>query len=896
MKLIIGSLSCLAAFFTVFTAVASAVPQDFGLQSIDASLSTTQAGGHPDLTFTFEVKQDPASPPNVFGLHDGYATTRNVRIDLPPGLVGNPNIFGAPQQCSVQDLISYSEKGGGCPIGSQVGRSKIFAYGLTDTFTEPVYIMQPPGGDVVARLGFIAGLFTTFIDLRVRSEGDYGVVAEINNASAEARLIKAETTTWGVPAAPSHDNERCTPVEVFANGCVTSESRSPHSDPLPFLTNPTRCGVPLSMSVSASSWVEPERFDTVSAPFPPITGCNSLSFSPDLTVKPTSRRPSVPTGLDMTIRLPAAEGANVFEPSQTRFIRIDLPRGLAVNTSVADGLATCSNEQVGFEKPGLSHCPDAAKIADTEFDVPVLERKLKGAIYMREPKPGDPFRIWIVADDLGLHIKLPGELEIDRQTGQIHSIVLGAPKLEGLPQAPLREVKLLIKSGFRAPLVTPQACDTYFTHYEFVPWSDGPSVVGNTPMTIDEGCQGQGGFSPKLSGGTTSAAAGKHSPFLFKLTREDGEQNPADLDVTLPTGLTATFAGVSRCEGVSAVTGQCPASSRVGKVVAAVGTGPAPLWVPQEGKRPTGFFLSGPYKGAPLSFIAVVPKQAGPFDFGDEVLRSAVYVDPVTGQATAKADPLPQFTEGIPIRYRTLVAELDRPGFTLNPTSCREKSLAATVTSAEGAVASPSTDFQAANCANLPFKPNLSFRLKGGTHRGAHPRLQAFLKGRPGDANIAGASVALPHSEFLDQGHIGTVCTRVQFAAHQCPAASIYGRATATTPLFDEPFKGIVYLRSSTHPLPDLVVALKGPDSLPIEIDLDGRVDSINGGIRNTFELVPDAPVTSFSLSLEGGNKGLLVNSTDICSGNHRATAKFTGQNGRQVTLRPKLRAVCGGK
>jgi hypothetical protein len=873
----------------------------FGLESLDASLSIspeagfepTQAGAHPDLTFGFFIKQDPETKPDLFGLKDAYAATRNVRIELPAGLIGDPNALGAPQQCTVEELVtSVVAADGGCPNGSQVGLSKVSAYGLFSTFTEPVYMMAPPGGGVVARLGFIAGLYATFIDLRVRSEGDYGIVAEISDASAAAHLIRADTTTWGVPAGKSHDNERCTPVEAF-NGCVVSSSRPPGSRPLPFLTNPTRCGAPLEMRVSASSWVEPDRYDTKSAAFPEITGCDSLPFGPGLAVEPTNHRAGAPTGLDLTIRLPKSDGVDVLEPSQARYIRIALPEGLAINAGSADGLATCSDEQVHFEKPIASQCPDAAKLADTEFEIPVLERKLRGAIYIREPEPGNPFRIWITADDLGLHVKLPGQLHVDKQTGQIESIVLGTPQAEGIPQAPLREVKLEFKSGFRAPLVNPQSCGTYTTEYEFVPWSGGPPAIGKTAMRIDEGCD-TGGFDPKLSAGSTDVTGGAHSPFLFTVTREDGEQNPQGLDISLPQGFAATFAGVGRCEGAAAETGACPAGSRIGKVIAAVGAGPAPLWVPQEGKRPTAIYLSGPYKGAPLSIVAVVPRQAGPFDFGDEVLRSAVFVDPVTARATAKADPLPQAIEGIPVSYRTLNVQLDRPGFALNPTSCARKSTEATLTSAEGAVAHPSSPFAATDCARLPFKPRLSLRLRGGTHRGAHPKLMAVAKMPAGGANIGGAQVTLPHSEFLDQAHIRTVCTRVQFAAHACPAASIYGKAVARTPLFDFPLEGPVYLRSSNNPLPDVVAALRGPASMPIEVDLDGRVDSVRGGIRTTFESVPDAPVSEFSLEMQGGKKGLLVNSTDLCTGRHRAKAHFSGQNGKAYDARPAVQAKCG--
>jgi hypothetical protein len=284
-------------------------------------------------------------------------------------------------------------------------------------------------------------------------------------------------------------------------------------------------------------------------------------------------------------------------------------------------------------------------------------------------------------------------------------------------------------------------------------------------------------------------------------------------------------------------------------------------------------------------------------------VRTAINVDPVTTRVSALSDLLPQIFQGIPVRIRDLRLTLDHPDFVLNPTSCAEKSITANITGVGGDPFSPADDttadlanrFQAADCAALGFRPKLSLRLSGGVHRGAHPKLHAMVTfpKRGKYANVAAASVALPSSEFLDQGHIRNVCTRVQFAAHQCPAASVYGHAVARSPLFDFALEGPVYLRSSSHELPDVVAVLKGPPSMPIEFDLDGRVSSVNGGIRNSFEIVPDAPVRSFALSLQGAKKGLLQNSVNLCGKTHRATAEFTAQNGRHITEHPALRASC---
>jgi len=291
------------------------------------------------------------------------------------------------------------------------------------------------------------------------------------------------------------------------------------------------------------------------------------------------------------------------------------------------------------------------------------------------------------------------------------------------------------------------------------------------------------------------------------------------------------------------------------------------------------------------------------------VVRSAVYVDPSTAQATAQADPLPQFVEGTPLHYKAINVQLDRPGFALNPTSCDQKQTTAALTSTTGQSASPTSPYAATHCSRLGFKPSLTLRLLGGTRRGAYPKLRATLKMPAGGANIGSSAVILPHSEFVANEHFSNICTKVQFAAEECPADSIYGYARATTPLIDGVLEGPVYLRSTTEPdkylLPDVVAALKGPSSLPVEIDLVGHVDSVsrrlpNGEraslLRTTFNATPDAPVSEFRLEMQGGGKGLFVNSQNLCKSVHRAKAAFRAQNGRRRVLKPKLRASCKGK
>jgi hypothetical protein len=303
--------------------------------------------------------------------------------------------------------------------------------------------------------------------------------------------------------------------------------------------------------------------------------------------------------------------------------------------------------------------------------------------------------------------------------------------------------------------------------------------------------------------------------------------------------------------------------------------------------------------------VAITAAVAGPFDLGTVVVREALRINPETAEVFIDAtgsDPIPHIIRGIPVHLRDVRVYTDRPDFVLNPTSCNPTSTASTLlgsgadftSEADDQPVTVATRYQAADCANLPYKPRIALKLKGGTKRGGNPAFTAILRPRPGDANSKKVSVALPHSEFLDQAHIKTICTRVQFKAGagngaQCPAASIYGKAKAWTPLLSEPLEGPIFLRSSEHPLPDLVLALHGL----VDFTAVGRIDSVHGGIRNTFEAVPDAPITKVEVSLPGGKKSLLENSTNICAGRHNATVEFGAQSGKTADAKVALKPRC---
>jgi hypothetical protein len=555
-----------------------------------------------------------------------------------------------------------------------------------------------------------------------------------------------------------------------------------------------------------------------------------------------------------------------------------------------------------------------------EVSLPIFEF-LYGSVYLAKPFQ-NPFNLflalYLVIKDFktGILAKFAGKVHAGAATGQLSATV------KENPQLPVEDIKVHLFGGSRGVLITPPTCVTYTTIAELTPWSGNAPVRISDSFQVTQGANGRPCVTdefemrnaPVLLAGAINNSAGTYLPFVFRLTREDGTQRINRLEATLPLGFSAKLAGVFSCseaqiaqaqlrsnseEGkLEQVNPSCPEASAIGSVLAGAGAGPNPLYV--QGK----VYLAGPYKGVPLSVVVVTPAVAGPFDLGVVVVRMALRLDPGTAQVRAVSDPLPTIFEGIPINLRDIRVNLDRPNFTLNPTSCDPMAIGATVTSALGQVASLSERFQVGGCKSLSFKPKLSLRLKGGTKRGGHPKLRAVLRTKQGpdsktpEANIKSTVVRLPRSAFLDQAHIGTVCTRVQFAAQQCPSRSVYGHASVKTPLLDEVLSGPVYLRSSSHELPDLVIALKGPDTLPIEVHLAGRVDSLKGAIRTSFESVPDAPVSQFTLDMFGGRKGLIINSRNLCDKPSHVVAQFTGQNGKFFESKPVLKADCkrGGK
>ena len=916
----VGNLTLLLALVLGISGLAVTVPashasnaSEYGIAHFSASLSTSQAGAHPDFTTELELKTDPSGKA-VEGIKPPYARTKDINISIPPGLLGNIGNF---PKCTIAQF-GTDPSASHCPVDSQIGFTEVLVWNL-NRFHEPVFLIEAPeGSDVVARIGFMAGLYPVVLNIRVRPEDDYGIEASVEGANSIGRLVAATTTLWGVPTAEVHDSERVTTSEAYNGELPPGGGRSSGLAPAAFMTNPTQCGVVQTLSAATDSYQLPGVFSTAEASLPPITGCGGLSFQPSISLTPTTGSAGSPSGIDADISLPQEGLRNpaVLATPHLRSATVELPPGMTLNPAAAVGLEACSEQQIGLVSDApvrfdgsSAECPSGSKVGTAEITTPVLPEPLQGSLYLAT-QVANPFQSllagYLVAEGQGVVLKVAGRFHVSPTNGAITAF------FEENPQQPFEDLKLHFKSGANSVLTTPPTCGTYSIFSQFISWASGLPSNHASQFNLTSGPSGgacpSGTFAPTLSAGTVNPTAGAYSPFTLDLSRADGTQRLGGLTLQLPKGLTGKLAGIPYCgdpaiEAAAAMSqlGQgavqlaspsCPAQSQIGTVRAGAGSGPNPFYV-NTGR----VYLAGPYKGAPISMAIVTPAIAGPFDLGNVVVRAALQVDPTTAQVTAVSDPLPTILDGIPLDLRDVRVDLGRPDFVLNPTSCEPMEFTGTASGEGGAQAPVSDRFQAASCASLDFKPKLSIALKGATRRTGHPALKAtFTYPKKGAyANIAKAQVALPHSEFLDQGNIGKTCTKPVLLAHACPPKSIYGKAKAWTPLLEKPLEGPVYLVGGYgYKLPALVAELNGQ----IRVLLVGKVDTgRNKGIRNTFEAVPDAPVEKFVLEMKGGKRfGLLQNSEDICKRTQRAEATFDAQNGDSARLGPKITSQCGKK
>jgi hypothetical protein len=832
---------------------------------------STQAGAHPwELVSSFQFG-------TVFNSHVGVdlpgAAAKDTTLDLPPGAIGDPS---AVPQCRESSLGAPLIN---CPPDTQVGYADVDRTFLGRAIVRvPVFNMVPPSGEP-AQLRFVVVAAVAHIDLKVRSDGDYGVTATVHNINTAVPLYGVAVHIWGVPADASHDADRVGPSGLARK---------------PFLRNPTSCMGPVTTTIHATSWQEPEQVVNASASSPAVTGCDHLPFAPSLALSPDTKQAGSPAGFGIDLNLPQNENPDGLATADLKRAVVTLPGGVAINPSAADGLGGCSDTQFGLHSSEADRCPDASNLGTMKITTPLLTKPLEGSIYLATPHEQGPaaaaagqmFRIFLEAHGSGTAVKLVGSVVPNPVTGQLTAT------FDNNPQLPFSSAHMQFTGGSRAPLVLPEACGTYTTHSEFTSWASDVPVSSDSSFTVDQNCDQSARFEPSLEAGLTSPVAGAFSPFTMTLSRPDGQQDVSSLALTLPPGLVGKLAGVPLCPDAQAAAGTCSPGSQIGRVTTAAGAGTSPLYVPQTGKTPTAVYLAGPYKGAPFSLSVVVPAQAGPFDLGTVVVRAALFVDPHDAQVSVVSDPIPTILDGVPLNVQNINVTLDRPGFMVAPTNCAPMQILGTATSSSGARAPLASRFQVGSCASLKFAPKFSVSTVGASTKANGASLTAklsFPNDRGTQANITKVKVELPKQLPSRLTTLQKACTSAQFDANPagCPPESFIGHATVHTPLLPVPLTGpAIFVSHGGEAFPSLVMVLQG---YGVTVNLVGTTFISKTGVTSTtFKTVPDVPFNDFELTLPQGKFSALAANLpkkangSFCGQKMAMPSEFIAQNGAQ--------------
>jgi hypothetical protein len=680
---------------------------------------------------------------------------------------------------------------------------------------------------------------------------------------------------------------------------------------------PTSCATPFQSTVHADSWAssaEPsQQADPVSYTLPApevIDGCNRLAFDPSISVAPDVQSASSPTGLTVKVHVPQSSALNPegLAESTLKDTTVTLPAGVALNPAGADGLEACSEAQIGFTgsgadglnlfTPGAGSCPTASKVATVKITTPLLPNALEGEVYLAAQN-ANPFgslvAMYIFAEDpvSGTVVKLAGEVKLDPATGQIVSTFRHSPEL------PFEDLELHFFGGERAPLATPALCGSYTTGASFAPWSGNPSATPSSSFSITSGphatpCPAAGlPFAPSLTGGSTNIQAGAFTPFTTTVTREDGQQDVQAIVLHMPSGLSGLLTGVKLCGEGEANAGTCGPESLIGETVVSVGLGGDPFSV-TGGK----VYLTGPYRGAPFGLSIVNPAKAGPYDLGRVIVRAKIEVDLHTAALTITTDPngpyaIPYILDGIPLQIRHVSVNINRPGFTFNPTSCNQMAITGTLTSSQNTTAPVSVPFQATNCATLKFAPKFTVTTPGRTSKAKGAGLTAKLAypnaPQGSQTNIAKVKVDLPKQLPSRLTTLQKACLAAVFEANpaNCPGASIIGHATVHTPLLPVPLTGPAYFVShGNEAFPSLTLVLQG---YGVTVQLVGSTLIRKGVTSTTFKTTPDVPFNTFELTLPEGKFSALAANGNLCKTSLTMPTLFVAQNGVEIHQNTKI-------
>lgn len=861
------------------------------------------AGGRPPFgvtDFSFQTN----------GSGEPIGNAKHLRIDIPQGLAPN---FTAFPTCTDAQLAAQD-----CPGASQIGVQRLTARGdivvggllplgrYTLEVELPIYNLTRSGNQI-ARFGFnpaqapgsplLGGDKSPVIIHGGVRNTDYGLFFTISDLPKNPAVVRSNLAFWGVPGAAQHDSVRGVSTTHVVGLPSLLPDKTVNGGPVPnkdtaFLTNPTSCAGVQTSTVWAESYAGEQVTRSYTTPVG-VDGCGDVPFAPATALGapgPIVRDSPLPLNVRLQVPQPLTTPRGT---AHVKRIAVTLPDGATINPSAANGLEACTDEQFGKGTEAPIACPAGSNVASVKITTPLLDRPLTGSAYIGQPLPGNRYRLFVNADGFGITVRLTGTVVPDPGSGRLTAV------FDDNPQLPFSDLELQFKDGPNAVLSSPLTCGQPTGVTVFSPWSGTAPVDANSALDVT-GCDRGFPFEPTVAASTASTTAGAYTPLSLGLGREDGNQTLDGLGITLPPGQTARIRDLDQCGDAQANAGTCPAETQIGTVTTKAGSGSDPLTL--TGKV---FFTTG-YRGAPFGTVAVVRAVAGPYDLGTVVVRQALRIDPYTAQVGIQSDPLPQIVEGVPLRLRQMAIHLTKPEFTRNATSCATGKVQYALRSGQGAEAAREADLPTSDCAKQKFSPKLKleFRSRKQMGKNKHPQVRATMTQENEQAGLKAVKVTLPKSVALAAANAGGLCEVAQAAADACPKNSIVGSAQATSPILNRTLKGPVYFVKGqrTDPktgrviatLPTLQVALRG------EVTIIARAETAvdrKSRLVTTFPALPDAPITRFTMTINGGKRGIIATTRNLCKApksQRRGVVSMSGHHGKRLKARkPLISTAC---
>lgn len=470
----------------ILLATAGAAQAAPTLSPVTAAPASTAAGTHSDFTVSFTV--------NDIGSDD----VKTLRIDLPPGLVGNPQ--ATKGTCSHAQFLADS-----CPASTKVGTTSVVAdvtvlvLPVTLTIPGDVYNIATTGGEA-ARLGIVLrpsllGLIAQpkqFLESpAVLRSTDGGLTSVVEN------IPRTASTSVGTEDLTIRQQSLTLLGKTSGGGA--------------FETNPTSCA-PAKTTVTIGTYAGATASGAGS--FTP-TNCDALPFAPRVAGTVGQTRDDVRVGGHPKTVVTVTQAVG---EANAETVQVALPRGLGADARTLPNACPVANYAAGT-------CAANAVVGSARAESPLLAAPLTGPVTYVAPGTGLP----------QLRVALRGPISVDL-VGNITFADGGrlVNTFDGIFDVPLTRFVLTVDAGPNSPiLVSRDLCEPGYGALDGTFTAHSGKVATAAADATLPGCDQV--RAPKVTARLGELGTGHP---VLKLHATSADRPLSGLKLTLPSGLT----------------------------------------------------------------------------------------------------------------------------------------------------------------------------------------------------------------------------------------------------------------------------------------------------------------------------------------------------------------------